>query len=116
MNQNPNNWILSPGYGGSNGFGGYGGAGGSPFSRSVQGMGMGPSQQSRGFGHNTAMAAGAARFPRPYFGFHNPQEEYYYNHYMYRTYTPNPLMIMTTAGTTTSAHLHRPTITSWRPV
>lgn len=98
MNQNPNNRILSPGYGGSYGYGGYGGAGGSPFSRSVQGMGMGPSQQSRGFGRNAAMAAGAGvvagmalgyglgRFPRPHFGFHNPQEEYYYNHYMYRRY------------------------------
>uniref|UniRef100_A0A4W5M465 Uncharacterized protein n=1 Tax=Hucho hucho TaxID=62062 RepID=A0A4W5M465_9TELE len=71
-----------------------GGAGGSLFSCSVQGMVMGPLQQSRGFGQNAAMAAGAwmalgsglGRFPRPHFGFHKPQEEYYYNHYMYRRY------------------------------
>ncbi|CAL8345479.1 unnamed protein product [Lota lota] len=98
MNYNPNNRILSPGYGGSYGYGGHGGAGGSPFSRSVQGMGMSPSTRSRGFGRGAVMAAGAGvitgmalgyglgRFPRPPFHFQSPQEESYYNHYMYKRY------------------------------
>ncbi len=33
-----------------------------------------------------ALGYGLGRFPRPHFHFHNPQEEYYYNHYMYRKY------------------------------
>ena len=71
---------------------------GSPFSRSVDSMGYGPSAKSKGFGKKAAMAAGVGavagmavgyglgRFPRPHFNFHSPQEEYYYNHYMYRRY------------------------------
>lgn len=59
---------------------------------------MQPSDRSRGFGRNAAMAAaggavagmalgyGLGRFPRPPFSFHSPQEEQYYNHYMYRRY------------------------------
>ncbi|KAK2837836.1 hypothetical protein Q5P01_015048 [Channa striata] len=98
MNHNPNNRILSPHYGGSFGYGGYGAGGGSPFSHSVQAMGMYPSDRSRGFGHSALMASaggamagmalgyGLGRFPRPHFSFHSPQEEYYYNHYMYRRY------------------------------
>ncbi|XP_059193787.1 major prion protein homolog [Centropristis striata] len=98
INQNPNNRVLSPRYGSSFGYGGHGARGGSPFSHSVQGMGMYPSDRSRGFGRSAMMAAaggavagmalgyGLARFPRPPFHFHNPQEEYYYNHYMYRKY------------------------------
>ncbi|KAM6930897.1 uncharacterized protein FYW49_002813 [Xenentodon cancila] len=98
INQNPNNRILSPHYGGSFGYGGYGSRGGSPFSQSVQGMGMYPNAKSKGFGRTAVMAAaggamagmalgyGLGRFPRPHFHFHSPQEEYYYNHYMYRKY------------------------------
>nr|XP_020449601.1 uncharacterized protein LOC109956649 [Monopterus albus] len=98
INYNPNNRVLSPHYGGSFGYGGYGVSGGSPFSHSVQEMGMYPSDQSRGFGRSAVMAAaggamagmalgyGLGRFPRPHFHFHNPQEEHYYNHYMYRKY------------------------------
>lgn len=98
INQNPNNHILSPRYGGSFGYGGYGVGGGSPFSRSVQAMGHFPSEKSKGFGSNAVMAAaggalagmalgyGLGRFPRPHFHFHSPQEEYYYNYYMYRRY------------------------------
>ncbi|KAK2837835.1 hypothetical protein Q5P01_015047 [Channa striata] len=97
MNHNPNNRILSPHYGGSFGYGGYGAGGGSPFSHSVQGMGIYPSDRSRGFGDSAAAAAGGAmtgmalgyglgRFPRPHFSFRSPKEEYYYNHYMYRKY------------------------------
>ncbi|XP_075941818.1 uncharacterized protein LOC142944637, partial [Anarhichas minor] len=98
INQNPNNKVLSPQYGGSYGYGGHGAGGGSPFSHSVQAMGMRPSDRSRGFGRGAVMAAaggamagmalgyGLGRFPRPPFGFHNPQEEHYYNHYMYRRY------------------------------
>lgn len=33
-----------------------------------------------------AVGYGIGRFPRPHFGFRNPQEEYYYNNYMYRQY------------------------------
>ncbi|GAA6227460.1 uncharacterized protein LOC108881801 [Lates japonicus] len=33
-----------------------------------------------------ALGYGLGRFPRPHFNFHSPQEEYYYNHYMYRRY------------------------------
>lgn len=98
MNYNPNNKILSPQYGGSFGYGGHGVGGGSPFSHSAQAMGMYPSDKSRGFGRSAVMAAaggavagmalgyGLGRFPRPPFHFHSPQEEYYYNHYMYRKY------------------------------
>lgn len=98
MNYNPNNKIPSPHYGGSFGYGGHGAGGGSPFSHSVQAMGVYPSDKSRGFGRSAVMAAaggavagmalgyGLGRFPRPHFHFHSPQEEYYYNHYMYRTY------------------------------
>ncbi|XP_034450866.1 uncharacterized protein LOC117767390 [Hippoglossus hippoglossus] len=98
INQNPNNKILSPHYGGSFGYGGHGVGGGSPFSHSVQGMGVYPQDRSRGFGRSAVVAAaggamagmalgyGLGRFPRPHFPFHSPQEEYYYNHYMYRRY------------------------------
>ncbi|GLD54211.1 LETM1 domain-containing protein LETM2, mitochondrial [Lates japonicus] len=98
MNYNPNNKIPSPHYGSSFGYGGYGAGGGSPFSRSVQEMGVYPKEKSRGFGRSAVMAAaggavagmalgyGLGRFPRPHFDFHSPQEEYYYNHYMYRRY------------------------------
>ncbi|XP_035513635.1 pH-response regulator protein palI/RIM9-like [Morone saxatilis] len=98
INKNPNNNILSPRYGGSFGYGGHGVGGGSPFSRSVQANGMYPSDKSRGFGRSAVMAAaggamagmalgyGLGRFPRPHFNFHSPQEEYYYNNYMYRKY------------------------------
>ncbi|XP_035495395.1 uncharacterized protein LOC118313749 [Scophthalmus maximus] len=97
-NYNPHNNIMSPRYGGSYGYGGYGGGGGSPFSHSVQAMGVFPQDKSRGFGRGAVMAAaggamagmalgyGLGRFPRPPFHFHSPQEEYYYNHYMYRKY------------------------------
>lgn len=72
--------------------------GGSPFSRSVHGMGLGPSMKSKGFAKKAALAAGVGavagmavgyglgRFPRPHFNFNSRQEEYYYNHYMYRRY------------------------------
>ncbi|XP_034728901.1 major prion protein homolog [Etheostoma cragini] len=98
MNYNPNNKVLSPRYGGSFGYGGHGTGVGSPFSHSVQSMGMYPSDKSRGFGRSAVMAAaggamagmalgyGLGRFPRPPFHFHSPQEEYYYNNYMYRKY------------------------------
>nr|XP_019954592.1 PREDICTED: uncharacterized protein LOC109636966 [Paralichthys olivaceus] len=98
INQNPNNKILSPHYGGSFGYGGHGVRGGSPFSHSVQAMGVYPQDRSRGFGRSAVMAAaggamagmalgyGLGRFPRPHFPFHSSQEEYYYNHYMYRKY------------------------------
>uniref|UniRef100_A0A3Q2G0G2 Prion protein, related sequence 3 n=1 Tax=Cyprinodon variegatus TaxID=28743 RepID=A0A3Q2G0G2_CYPVA len=99
INHNPNNKILSPHYGGSFGYGGgYGGGGGSPFSHSVQKMGFAPSDKSKGFGRSAAMAAaggglvgmaigyGLGRFPRPHFQFHSPQEEYYFNYYMYQRY------------------------------
>ncbi|XP_047237912.1 uncharacterized protein LOC124878134 [Girardinichthys multiradiatus] len=98
INHNPNNKILSPHYGGSFGYGGYGGGGGSPFSHSVQHMGFAPSDKSKGFGRSAVIAAaggamagmalgyGIGRFPRPQFDFHSPQEEYYYNYYMYRRY------------------------------
>ncbi|XP_045890129.1 major prion protein homolog [Micropterus dolomieu] len=98
INQNPNNQILSPHYGGSFGYGGHGVGGGSPFSQSVHAMGVRPNDNSRGFGRSAVMAAGGGaivgmalgyglgRFPRPPFNFHNSQEEYYYNNYMYRKY------------------------------
>ncbi|XP_031161099.1 major prion protein homolog [Sander lucioperca] len=98
MNYNPNNKVLSPRYGGSFGYGGHGAGGGSPFSHSVQSMGMYPSDKSRGFGRSAVMAAaggamagmalgyGLGRFPRPHYQFHNSQEEQYYNNYMYRKY------------------------------
>ncbi|KAM9744039.1 uncharacterized protein ACNS7B_011349 [Menidia menidia] len=98
INYNPNNRILSPQYGGSFGYGGHAGGGGSPFSHSVQAMGYAPSDKSRGFGGSAVMAAaggavagmalgyGLGRFPRPHFHFHSPEEELYYNHYMYRKY------------------------------
>ncbi|KAM9820145.1 prion protein b [Neosynchiropus ocellatus] len=96
FNWNPNNQILSPRFGGGGyGYGGYG-RGGSPFSQSVQSMGYKP--QSTGFAKKALMAAGVGavagmavgygigRFPRPNFPFRNPEEEYYYNNYMYRRY------------------------------
>lgn len=98
VNQNPNNQILSPQYVNSFGAGGRGGRRGSPFYHSVKGMGISPSHKSKGFGHTAARAAsgaavakmavdhGLGRFPRPPFHFQSPEEEYYYNHYMYRTY------------------------------
>ncbi|XP_078809344.1 uncharacterized protein prnpb isoform X3 [Oryzias latipes] len=98
IHSNPNNRILSPHYGGSFGYGAHQGGGGSPFSNSLQSMGIGPSDKSRGFGRSAVMAAaggavagmalgyGLGQFPRPHFHFHSPQEEYYYNHYMYRKY------------------------------
>lgn len=33
-----------------------------------------------------AVGYGLGRFPRPHFSFRNPEEEYYYNNYMYRKY------------------------------
>lgn len=98
INQNTNNQILSPQYGNSFGYGGRGGPGGSPFSHRVKAMGSSPSYKSKTFGHTAARAAsqaavakmavdhGLGRFPRPHFQFQSPEEEYYYNHYMYRTY------------------------------
>ncbi|KAM9744600.1 prion protein b [Menidia menidia] len=98
INRNPANAILSPHYGGSFGYGGYGTRGGSPFSQSVQAMGKHPSSNSRNFGRSAVMAAaggavagmalgyGLGRFPRPHFQFRNPQEEQYYNSYMYSKY------------------------------
>ncbi|XP_049460583.1 prisilkin-39-like isoform X2 [Epinephelus fuscoguttatus] len=95
-NWNPNNKILSPRYGGGYGYGGGHGMGGSPFSRSVQNMGYAP--KSSGFAKKAMLAAGVGavagmavgyglgRFPRPHFSFRNPEEEYYYNNYMYRRY------------------------------
>uniref|UniRef100_A0A3P8WUR7 Prion protein, related sequence 3 n=1 Tax=Cynoglossus semilaevis TaxID=244447 RepID=A0A3P8WUR7_CYNSE len=95
---NPNNRIQSPYLGGGFGYGVYVAGGGSPFSHSVQAMGVYPNEKSKGFGRSAAMAAaqgavagmalgyGLGRFPRPHFEFHSPQEEYYYNHYIYRRY------------------------------
>ncbi|XP_038149705.1 prion protein b [Cyprinodon tularosa] len=95
-NWNPNNKILSPRFGGgAYGYGGQG-MGGSPFSRSVQGMGIQP--KSTNFAKKAMVAAGVGaiagmavgyglgRFPRPHFSFRNPEEEYYYNNYMYKKY------------------------------
>ncbi|XP_051548640.1 prion protein, related sequence 3 [Myxocyprinus asiaticus] len=100
---NPNNKIMSPGYGGNYGAQGYGyGGGRSPFAQSVQNMGMAPSYKSKGFGRQAVMAAGVGAvagmalgyglgsFPRPHFHFHSPQEEYYYNNYMYKRYGQTP--------------------------
>ncbi|XP_061672571.1 prion protein, related sequence 3 [Syngnathoides biaculeatus] len=98
INQNPNNPIPNPRYGSNFGYQHQGFGRGSPFSRSVQAMNVEPNEKSRSFGHSAVMAAGGGavagmalgyglgRFPRPHFHFHNPQEEYYYNHYMYRKY------------------------------
>ncbi|XP_031426572.1 uncharacterized protein LOC105906877 [Clupea harengus] len=98
---NPNNKIMSPRYGGNYAYGAYGqgyGQGGSPFAHSVESMGYRPSIQSKGFGKQAVVAAGAGAvggmalgyglgsFPRPHFNFHSPQEEYHYNHYMYQHY------------------------------
>lgn len=81
--------------GGAYGYGGTG-MGGSPFSRSVQSMGYKP--KSTGFAKKAMLAAGVGavagmavgyglgRFPRPHFSFRNPEEEHYYNNYMYRRY------------------------------
>lgn len=92
------NRILSPHYGNSFGYGGRGGRGGSPFYRKVKAVGVSPSDKSKGFGRTAAMAAsggvvakmavdyGLGRFPRPPFQFQSPEEEYYYNHYMYTIY------------------------------
>lgn len=69
---------------------------GSPFSQSVQRMGYKP--KTSGFAKKAIVAAGVGavagmavgyglgRFPRPHFSFRNPEEEYYYNNYMYRRY------------------------------
>ncbi|XP_047448408.1 uncharacterized protein LOC125012475 [Mugil cephalus] len=98
INPNPNNKILSPGYGGSIGYGGYGAGGGSPFSRVVHAQGYGPSDKSRNFGRTAVAAAaggavagmavgyGIGRYPRPHFQLHSRQEEQHYNHYMHRKY------------------------------
>lgn len=98
INQNPNNQILSPQYVNSFGDGGHGGRRGSPFYHRVKDLGISPSHKSQGFGHTAARAAsggavakmavdyGLGRFPPPHFQFQSPEEEYYYNHYMYRTY------------------------------
>lgn len=98
INHNPNNKILSPHYASSFGYGGYGAGGGSPFSNYAKAQGFVPSDKSKGFGRRAALAAaggaltgmalgyGLGRFPRPHFHFHSPQEEYYYNYYMYRKY------------------------------
>uniref|UniRef100_A0A3Q4HSY6 Prion protein, related sequence 3 n=1 Tax=Neolamprologus brichardi TaxID=32507 RepID=A0A3Q4HSY6_NEOBR len=98
INHNPNNKILSPHYASSFGYGGYGAGGGSPFSNYAKTQGFVPSDKSKGFGRRAALAAaggaltgmalgyGLGRFPRPHFHFHSPQEEYYYNYYMYRKY------------------------------
>lgn len=95
INQNK---ILSPHYGNSFGYGGRGGRGGSPFYQKVKAVGISPSDKSKGFGRTAARAAsggavakmavdyGLGRFPRPHFQFQSPEEEYYYNHYMYTTY------------------------------
>ncbi|KAG7490311.1 calcium-binding protein P-like [Solea senegalensis] len=97
-NWNPNNKIHSPHYGGGGGGYGHGGygMGGSPFSRSVQNMGYKP--KSSGFAKKAIVAAGVGavagmavgyglgRFPRPHFNFRSPEEEHYYNNYMYRRY------------------------------
>lgn len=92
------NRILSPHYGNSLGYGGRGGRGGSPFYKEVKAMGISPSDKSKGFGRTAARAAsggavakmavdyGLGRFPRPHFQFQSPEEEYYYNYYMYTTY------------------------------
>lgn len=98
INHNPNNKILSPHYASSFGYGGYGAGGGSPFSNYAKAQGFVPSDKSKGFGRRAALGAaggaltgmalgyGLGRFPRPHFHFHSPQEEYYYNYYMYRKY------------------------------
>uniref|UniRef100_A0A3Q2VMX3 Prion protein, related sequence 3 n=1 Tax=Haplochromis burtoni TaxID=8153 RepID=A0A3Q2VMX3_HAPBU len=98
INHNPNNKILSPHYASSFGYGGHGAGGGSPFSNYAKAQGFVPSDKSKGFGRRAALAAaggaltgmalgyGLGRFPRPHFHFHSPQEEYYYNYYMYRKY------------------------------
>ncbi|KAJ3603914.1 hypothetical protein NHX12_028655 [Muraenolepis orangiensis] len=117
MNSNPKNQIPSPGYAGSYGYGGHGGQGGSPFSRTVEGMGINPSVRSKGFGRTPVVAAGAGaitgmavgyglgRFPRPHFHFHSHREENYYNHYTCtRRTAPIPQTGTTTAETTSSAH------------
>ncbi|RVE65706.1 hypothetical protein OJAV_G00119610 [Oryzias javanicus] len=100
-NWSPNNNMFNSRFGGGGyGHGGYGhggyGMGGSPFSRTVQGMGIQP--KSTGFAKKAMMAAGVGalagmavgyglgRFPRPHFNFRSPEEESYYNNYMYRRY------------------------------
>ncbi|XP_030593921.1 prion protein b [Archocentrus centrarchus] len=96
INKNPNNKILSPHYGGSFGYGGYAAGGGSPFSNYAKAQGFVPSDNSKGFGRSAVKAAaggavagmalgyGLGSFSRPHFEVRSPQEEYYYNHYMYR--------------------------------
>lgn len=98
INQNPNNQILSPQYFNSFDDAGRGGPRGSSFYHRVKVMGKSPSHKSKEFGHTAARAAsggavakmavdyGLGRFPHPHFQFQSPEEEYYYNHYMYRTY------------------------------
>ncbi|PWA26528.1 hypothetical protein CCH79_00000849 [Gambusia affinis] len=64
----------------------------------VMDKGMGIQPKSTGFAKKAMVAAGVGalagmavgyglgRFPRPHFAFRNPEEEYYYNNYMYRNY------------------------------
>uniref|UniRef100_H3C1J5 Prion protein, related sequence 3 n=1 Tax=Tetraodon nigroviridis TaxID=99883 RepID=H3C1J5_TETNG len=92
------NRILSPHYGNSLGYGGRGGRGGSPFYQKVKAVGISPSDKSRGFGRTAVMAAsggvvakmavdyGLGRVPHRQFQFQSPEEEYYYNYYMYTIY------------------------------
>lgn len=96
VNRNPANKIPSPYYSDDFGYGGYSAGGGSPFSRSVNAMGVYPSDQSRGFGRTavaaaaggalagTAVGYGLGSAPHPHFELHSPQEEYYYKQYMHK--------------------------------
>ncbi len=98
INYNPNNKIPNPHFSNSYRFRGHGVRGGSPFSSSVQAMGMQPNDLSKDHGRQAVMAAGAGamagmavgyglgRFPRPHFHFRSREEEHHYNHYMYRKY------------------------------
>ncbi|KAL2092578.1 hypothetical protein ACEWY4_012376 [Coilia grayii] len=99
INWNPNNNIMSPRYGGNFAYGPYGyrhAQGDSQFAKSVKGYGYGPSDKSKGFGRQGMVAVGAGAmagmalgyglgsYPRPNVQFQSPQQEYYYNHYMYQ--------------------------------
>ncbi|XP_075889344.1 uncharacterized protein LOC142893015 isoform X2 [Nelusetta ayraudi] len=96
INRNPANKISSPHYSESVGYGGYGVGRGSPFSRSVQNANIFPSDKSRGFGRTAVVAAaggaaggmamgyGLGRIHHPQVPLNSPQEEYYYNNYVYR--------------------------------
>lgn len=98
---NPNNKIMSPHYAGNYAYGAHGrsyGQGGSPFAQSVQSMGYSTSSRSKSFGNQAVVAAGTGAvagmalgyglgsYPRPHFHFHDPQQERYYNQYMYQHY------------------------------